>query len=470
MLIMEKNTDIIKHSKLEIMSYSFGGFAREFIVMAFNTFVFFFYEREIGLNVWLIGLALVIFAIYNMFNDPIIGYLTNRTFFFTKKWGRRFPWLILGGLPWGLTYILVFTPPVLDPVSGAWILFLWLIFTTCLFDTFHSLFFVNFSALFPDKFRSIEERRTASGFEIAIAVFGVALGAILPPLFISFGNLNSYFIQGIVIFLVCLVGIILGIPGFREDQVLIDKYIEEYDIIKKKKSSFFRVLMGALKQRPFVAFIIFYTMYQTLINCMTASIPYVVDFVLDMPSNTTTIIFAGFLIGVLISIPFWVKLSHKINNNKKIMTVSGILITIFTFPLIFIETLTPILINMIIWGIALGGYWFMIFPVLSDVIDHSISLTEKREEGIYSGFQQFFGRIGIMLQALIFAVAHGLTGFVEGQETQTPLAIWSIHIHLALAPMILFFIGCLIFWKYYNLTPEKIAQNQEKIRQMALKS
>jgi len=469
---MEKRTDsnVKKHSKLEIMSYSFGGFARELICMAFNTYVFFFYEREIGLNVWLIGLALVIFAIYNMFNDPILGYLTNRPFSFTKKWGRRFPWLLLGGLPWGLSYVLVFTPPALDPINGSWIIFLWLIFTTCLFDTFHSLFFVNFSALFPDKYRSIEERRTASGLQIGISAFGIALGAILPPLFVSFGDLNSYLIQGVVIFLFCLGGMILGIPGFREDQIHINEYVEEYEETRKERASFFNLLLMALKQRPFLAFILLYTMYQTLVNCMTASIPYVVDFILDMPSNTTTVIFAGFLIGIMLSLPLWVKLSHKINNNKKLMLITGILLSIFTFPFLFLEELIPIIVNMIIWGTALGGYWFMLFPVLSDVIDHSIVVTKKREEGIYSGFQQFFGRIGIMLQALIFAFAHGITGFAEGQETQTPLAIWGIHIHLALAPMILFFIGCLIFWKYYNLTPNKVAQNQERIRQRALKS
>jgi len=466
---MNERKKVMKHSKLEIASYSFGAFSKEFASMAFNTFVFFFYEREVGLNVWFIGFGFIIFALYNMFNDPLVGYLTNRPFSFTEKWGRRFPWLLLGGLPWGLSYILVFTPPVVNPVSGAWILFIWLIFSTCLFDTFLSLFFVNFSALFPDKFRSLEERRTASGFQIGIAVVGVALGAILPPLFVTFGDPQSYLIQGLVVFIICFCGMVLGIPGFREDQELIDRYLEKTEENKGKESSFFKVLKTAIRQQSFIAFLVIYTAYQTFLKSMTASIPYVVDFILDMPSNITTVIFAGFLVGVLFSIPGWVKLSKKVNDNKKVMFITGILLTIFTFPLIFLKDLVLIIINMVVWGIALGGYWFMIFPVLSDVIDHSIAETGEREEGIYSGIQQFFGRSGIMLQGIIFAIAHNLTGFAEGQDTQTPLAIWGIHLHLAVIPMIIIFIGSLIFWKYYKLTPEKIVEDQEIIRRKSLK-
>ena len=132
---MEKDALEIKHSKIGMASYGFNSFSREFLRIAFTTFGFFFYESEIGLNVWLIFIAYTIFAIYNMFNDPLIGYLTNRPFRWTRKWGRRFPWIILGGLPWGFTYMLIFTPPTYDAVGGAWILFIWLLITSYLQKT-----------------------------------------------------------------------------------------------------------------------------------------------------------------------------------------------------------------------------------------------------------------------------------------------------------------------------------------------
>ncbi|GAH39085.1 unnamed protein product, partial [marine sediment metagenome] len=89
----------VRHSKLNMASYGSGSLAREFINMAFTATVFFYYEAVVGLDVWIVTLGIVLFALYNMVNDPLVGYLTNRPFKFTKKIGRRFPWLLIGGIP-----------------------------------------------------------------------------------------------------------------------------------------------------------------------------------------------------------------------------------------------------------------------------------------------------------------------------------------------------------------------------------
>jgi len=47
---MSKNKIEIVHSKKNMISYGFGSMSREFVQMAFNVFVFFYYEVEIGLS------------------------------------------------------------------------------------------------------------------------------------------------------------------------------------------------------------------------------------------------------------------------------------------------------------------------------------------------------------------------------------------------------------------------------------
>ena len=82
----------IEHSKLNMASYGFGKFLTEFMEMAFTVWLYFFYTDTIGVDSLIIGLAVVVYAIWNAVNDPLVGYLTNKPFKFTKKWGRRFPW------------------------------------------------------------------------------------------------------------------------------------------------------------------------------------------------------------------------------------------------------------------------------------------------------------------------------------------------------------------------------------------
>ena len=98
------------HSKKIMVSYGFADFIGQFMAMAFGVYSYFYYETEIGLDSLLCGLAFVLYAIWNAVNDPLIGYLTDRPFKFTKKWGRRFPWIMLGGFPWIICYVLLFSP------------------------------------------------------------------------------------------------------------------------------------------------------------------------------------------------------------------------------------------------------------------------------------------------------------------------------------------------------------------------
>ena len=466
---MENNEIEITHSKLNMTSYAFGTFLNEFIMMAFFAFSFFYYESEIGLNVWLVGLGYIIYAVWNAVNDPLVGYLTDRPFRFTKKWGRRFPWILIGGVPWVLSYVLIFTPPSVDPksASGAWILFAWLVMSMCLYDTFASIFWVNYSSLFPDKFRSVDERRSANGIAVVIGIFGSVGGAVVPPLFITFGVLSSYIIQAGVVFIICIIAVALVIPGSRDDQPTVDRFLSAYDE-KMERTSFFKTLRTAMKQRNFVAVILILFLYQVMIRSMTASIPYIVRFILKMPASVITLIMGAFMITVIISTPIWVKLAQKRNDNRKVMLITGTLLTIFTIPLIFVNTLMGFLIAMVIWGTVLGGFWVMQLPILGDVIDESVVITDKREEGIYMGFNQFFSRLAIMAQAISFAIVHSLTGFVEGASTQSAQAEMGIHIHFAVVPFFAMLLGVLIFWKFYDLTPEKVQQNQLKIRELKL--
>lgn len=61
---------------------------------------------------------------------------------------------------------------------------------------------------------------------------------------------------------------------------------------------------------------------------MTASVPYGVTNLAGMNEKAAIPLFAGFLIGALVSTPLLVKAAHKLNDNKKIMVYCGLLMGI----------------------------------------------------------------------------------------------------------------------------------------------
>ena len=110
----------------------------------------------------------------------------------------------------------------------------------------------------------------------------------------------------------------------------------------------------------------------------------------------------------------------------------------------------------------------MLTPAFSDVIDESVVRTGKHREGVYLGIRQFFNRFAIVLQALSFAIVQSLFGFQEGAEVQPASAITGIHISLGLIPAVFILIGILIWWKWYDITPETIEINKAKLKELAL--
>ncbi|MFW9950492.1 MAG: MFS transporter, partial [Candidatus Thorarchaeota archaeon] len=410
---MEKETIEIKHSKKSMLSYGFGKFISEFFNMCFGAYVFFFYERVVGLNVWYTSTGYIIFAIWNAFNDPLVGYLTDRPFRFTKKWGRRLPWVLIGGIPWILSYLLIFTPPVVDPVDDALILFVWIVTMTCLYDTFASIYGTNFYAIFPDKFRESSERRTASILSTLIGALGTAFGAIIPSLFIVWNQRDTYVLQAGVVVIICMMALALAIPGSREDRERIDCYIEKCEEGMERKP-FFKEFRNILKHKNFMAYIISFMFYQTLVAIMIGSIPYVAESVLNVEAENVTLIMAFLLIGMFISMPIWGKIADKTDNDRKTMIIAASVLTIGTFPLFFITDYVIMIIFIFIWGFCEGGYWVMLSPVFSNTIDESVVLTGRRSEGTYQGFQTFVSRAALVFQALTFSIVHTLTNFDPG--------------------------------------------------------
>ncbi len=471
---MEKETIEIKHSKKSMLSYGFGKFITEFFNMCFGAYVFFFYERVIGLNVWFTSTGFIIFAVWNAFNDPLVGYLTDRPFKFTKKRGRRLPWVLIGGIPWILSYLLIFTPPVVDPVDGALILFAWIVIMTCLYDTFASIYGVNFYAIFPDKFRESSERRTASILSTLIGALGTAFGAIIPSLFIVWDQRDTYIVQAGVVVIICMIALALAIPGSREDRERIDCYIEKCEE-GMEREPFFREFRSILKHKNFMAYIISFMCYQTLVAIMIGSVPYVAEAVLNVEAGNVTLIMAFLLIGMFVSMPIWGKIADKTNDDRKTMILAATVLTIGTFPLMFINDYVIMIIFIFIWGFCEGGYWVMLSPVFSNTIDESVVLTGKRKEGTYQGFQTFVSRAALVFQALTFSIIHTVTNFnpssgIPGDPLppQPPEAVIGIQIHFALIPMIFMFIATIVLWRFYKLTPEKLEDVKKKLAELGI--
>ena len=86
--------------------YASGAVANGVKADAFTFFLLFFYSNVIGLTPGLASLAIFIALIVDAFTDPIMGVISDRT---KHRLGRRHPYFLLGIIPMGLSYFMLFS-------------------------------------------------------------------------------------------------------------------------------------------------------------------------------------------------------------------------------------------------------------------------------------------------------------------------------------------------------------------------
>jgi Na+/melibiose symporter-like transporter len=379
---------------LVFFSFAFGDLLIELYVAAFGVRVFDFFENEVGLATGLIALAFIIYAGWNMINDPLVGFLADKPRGFWRKHGKRFIWIITGGIGASLSFILIFAAPELDPETDWFFLFLWLLVTICLFDTFFSMFNTNYNGLIPDKFRTDEQRLRISSFEVGLGIFGTVTGVVIPPMLIIYGVRSTFVTMAIVIGIIGIILVILQIYGIREDKSMIDRYYQTAEQLQKVKFS--DMIKIAVKQKSFLGYLLLYTLYQSTIALLLGSIPYLVRFILKEEAITESYILLGYIIAGLASVPLWAKVALK-KGNKRVFLVGGFMISALTVPFLFISDLISVIIVAALIGVGLIGFWLMLNPILADVIDKAVVNNKIRQKGFYMGVRTFFGRIALII-------------------------------------------------------------------------
>ena len=74
----------------------------------FLFFLLFYYSQVLGMDAGLVGLILLAALLIDAVADPIIGYLSDRTY---TRWGRRVPWLYAAPIPLAFAWVLLWSPP-----------------------------------------------------------------------------------------------------------------------------------------------------------------------------------------------------------------------------------------------------------------------------------------------------------------------------------------------------------------------
>ena len=134
--------------------YASGAVANGVKTDAFTFFLLFFYSNVIGLSPGLASLAIFIALMVDAFTDPLMGVISDRT---RHRFGRRHPYFLLGMIPMGLSYFMLFSIQTSWELTQQY-LFLWMLTFTMLTRLGMTIFEVPHRSLGSEMSRSYTER------------------------------------------------------------------------------------------------------------------------------------------------------------------------------------------------------------------------------------------------------------------------------------------------------------------------
>lgn len=430
--------------------YSFGNFSAGLTDAVFSTFVIFFYVDHLKMPPYLIGIGMTIYGIWNAINDPIFGQISDRT---RSKWGRRKPYIIFGSLPLSLAFISIWVPPTGIIGENVTMMFIYFMITIFLYDTLYSLVILNWTALFPEMYKTQEERTKVSAYRQVIGVIATILGSTLPPILsesIGWGPM----------------AVIFAILSFAALKLSLKSSFESPEYNTGQGLSLLNALKATFKSKSFITYIIGTTLVQFTFVMMQAGIPFYAKYVLKAKGIQVSLILGIIFFVSLLFISMWAKLANKY-STRKTMIISTAFFGVSLLQFWFVKSFLIEMIAAGIVGIGLAGIIVLMDVMLSDVIDEDELKTGFRREGMYFGINALLIRIGISVQSILMGYILKTSGYDAklSVENQPQSAIIGLRSIVSIIPFIAL-IFAIISFKFYPLHGEKLTDIKNKVEKL----
>jgi GPH family glycoside/pentoside/hexuronide:cation symporter len=393
--------------------YSASSFGSSALSQTRNFWLIFFWappEDEPDLTTYLsrttLGVLLTVGRIAESFDDPVIGWLSDRT---SSRLGRRVPYILAFTPLYALTFIFLWTPP--ENESG-WTNALYLFVVFALLNLFGTFSGGPHEALMPEIARGRQDRIDIGALTAFLGIAGAGLGLMVSGLLIEFAG---YVVMAVFIAALMLVlRLTSTIAAYR----YIDR--EQKPITLGLRES----LAAALSNTHFRAFLPSFVCFQLALTMLIALIPFYVSEILELSEGLYTSILIGIALGVmLLTLPFLRQLAARWGPGRSFGY--SLLGSAVTFPLLSIAGLLPwmpdfaeVLLVLLLIAVPLAGVFLFPAPIIADIVDDDETVTGARREATFFGTQEFVEKMSYSLAPLIFALL-----LLLGETSDDPLGL-----------------------------------------------
>ncbi|RIK45038.1 MAG: MFS transporter [Chloroflexi bacterium] len=445
------------------LAYGAGDFGTAIVAALKGFFLLIFLTDVARLDPAAAGSILLITKIWDAVNDPMVGWLSDRT---RTRWGRRRPWILFGAIPFGLLFFLLWlTPPLGD--TGKYFYYLLI---ALLGDAAFTAVNLPYTALTPELTRDYDERTSLNSYRFGFSIAGALIAAVLHPQIVqSFatpqaGYTVSAAVWGVLVTIPCFV----VFAGTRERP---ERLVVEVSVTK---IPYWEQLRIAFANRPYRFVIGLYLLSWFTLQLVQTVIIYFLTYYLRRPDQIPLVLLAVQSSSFLFLF-VWSAASRRL--DKRLVYMMGA--TIWLAVQLALFFVTPDRFSWVIPLAALAGAgvavaYLIPWAMMPDVIEYDELETGQRREGIFYGFMVFLQKACLALGIYLVGLALSWTGYITPSDAvPTPVqperALAAMRVLMGPAPALIL-AASLVLAYFYPITRAEHARVRAALRNRAEQS
>lgn len=401
----------------------------------------------LGVNAWLVGLALTLIRFYDAFTDPFMGWLSDNT---RSKFGRRRPFILIAGVisGLGLPGLFLVSPGWAElQFMGASVLFWYMVVSSLIYIPIMSAFAVPYNSLAAEMTPDYEERISVMTYRSVMQKIS-ELGNFYA---LRFTNLSWFLLPGVgkkntllgMQVYTSILGLIMATFAIVIFFRVKERYYNTVVVKTRKRVSLTSSFYETLRNQPF-RMMLGYGAAFTLGTGMVGALGYYATVYYVCRGNT----FAGdnwnfwmgigYMVGGFLGAPLLSLVSHRIEKQKAVIVAALIGMISYGGSWFLYNPLIPWLqiIASASMGLTASGLWMLHGAIGADVVDYDELNTGKRREGSFTACASYILKLGSSGGYFISGLILSLSGFDPGLgANQLPETIFWIRSMLVCLPI-----------------------------------